>query len=831
MSLEEPPVPDLTVIRRFTVDNVNSSNLPRELVLNLSSPNNPYKFKCILKGIWAQTRVHQNDIINVRTSIWEGAFIVDTSSGFIVVNPDYMITCTGIATSLFCPRKAWLNEKFKGWGAGNEVMLIGTIVHELLQECCMKKVYDEIQIYRLMKEKLDETGFIIEAYACQMTLESLRSKVTEYIPWIYDFLQKYVLCEEASELHDSPRSKIKILEVLDIEDNIWCKYFGVKGKVDFTVKVKHYGPDFTTKTKVLPMELKTGKVSFSPEHTAQATLYTLMMDSRQYGECNSGLLLYLKDGPKLKEISLSASAKHTLIQRRNDYEYMMRKWSDGPEFKDCDRLCPKCDHLIDCSLMAKNFEEDKFFSSSVQEEIANAALSHLSGHEIQFFGDWIKRLNCKTSSTRSVGDFWNTPQAIREESGTTLGKMVISTHKKFTYTFVRSEKYAKEMKPLSESLKPLNGRERVAISLDEENTVGQRDMIAILVGFIERIENDSITCTFDKALQISLYKKVFCIDLLGRSTYSTIIPFNNLLRLMMPGDEISTKLRQTIVLGDPPSYVQTIPKNIGSSAKQLLSNLKGSNYKNLRKAVALSLTTSHYLLIKSSSKEQKFIFIQLLLKLVAVWKKKALIIASDNSTLDETLLNLVENDITNFVRLGSSSKLDPKLEPYSSERQLCNVSRINDIEAIYKGKNIASTFYSLTNHVAFENSDDDFEYCIMDQADRVSLPMSLGPLFRSKRFILIGQPSNPVDEVLEVSVNVTVLSPDSGIGSLASSQTSISSQPESTSSSSSTPPEAAAATVTATASNGHSTANEEKKNAVEISLLSHLEPVSQVIEL
>lgn len=827
---DTPPCPDLSLIHRFTVDSVVTLNLPNELTLILAS-SSPYKFRCILQGQWAQTKVNQGDIINVRTSKWEGAFVVDSSSGFIVVNPDYLITCTAIATSLFCPRKAWLNDKFKGWGAGNEVMLVGTIVHELLQECCMKKIYQEDKIYKLMDEMLQNQGFIIEAYACEMTQESLKTKVAEYIPWIYEFIQKYVVVEEASELHESPRTKLKILEVLDIEDNIWCRYFGVKGKVDFTVKVKLYGSDFSVKNKVLPMELKTGKVSFSSEHTAQATLYTLMMDNRQYGACDSSLLLYLKDGPKLKQICLPASAKHTLIQRRNDYEFMMRKWSDGPDFKDCDRLCPKCDHLLDCSLMAKNFEEDKFFDTKVQENIATAALAHLSGIEIQFFGDWIKKLNNRAGSNRSWGDFWNTQPHVREEAGTSLGKMVILRHKKFTYTFVRSEKYAKGMKALSESLKPLNGRERVALSLDEENTIGERDMIAILIGFVEKIENDSITLTFDKSLQKDLMSKIFRVDLIGRGSYSSVMPFNNLLRLMMPEDEICQKLRQTIIGGDPPSYTKSIPRNIADSAKQLLS--APSNSRALRMAVANSLTTSHYLLIKYTCHKQKLKFVRFLLKLVNAWKKRILIVAADTATLDATLVHLVENGIENFVRLGSTTKLDPRLETFSSDFKLAEVKKVSDVEKIYKGKCIASTFYSLANHVAFENSPEDFEYCIMDQADQVSLPMSLGPLFRSKRFILIGRSSSSCACACCFSSPSGSSSSQSSNGLKAGSDSvSLSVSVTVDKSASSPSPSVSQCSVSSQSSSGCSSQGSQGRTVhAEISLLSHLEPVSKVIEL
>lgn len=737
--------------------------------------------------MWVQSKIAVGDIVNIRTSRWEDAFIVDTECGFIVINPDYLITCTGIASSLFCPRKAWLNEKFRGWGAGNDVMLVGTIVHELLQECTLKKIYEESKIYHLMHEILQNVSFMVEAFSCGMTQQSLRQRVADYVPWIREFIEMYIL-GEPSELYESPRTKLKILEVLDIEDNIWCRYFGVKGKVDFTVKVKIFGSDFSVRNRVLPMELKTGKVSTGPEHSAQATLYTLMMDNRHYGSCDSALLLYLKEGPKLKQVTLPDSAKHTLIQRRNDYEYMMRKWSDGPEFKDCDRICPNCEHVIDCSLMAKNFEEDKFFDTNVQETIANNALAHLSGIEIGFFGDWVKKLNRKSDSLKVSSDFWNTPPQIREEAGTSLGKMIISSHKKFTYTFTRHPKFEKDMKQLNESLKSLHGRERVALSLDEtENLLRERDMIAVLIGFIEQIETSTIICTFDKALQKDLYGKVFRIDILGRGSYASVIPFSNLHRLMMP-EANCARLRQTIILGDPPSFTGALPKIVATEAKTLLAD---NASKNLRKAIALSLTTSHYLILKCSTFQSELDYILTMLKLVNVWNKRALIISPDSVALDSILLHLVWSKVQNFVRLGSSSKLDSQLEDFSAQIKMTKVTSISEFQAIYEGNHIASTFYSLANSPAYENSPEDFEFCIIDQADRVSLPIALGPLFRSKRFILINSITEPP------------LQPSDSSGDSTSSQTSMDTD---------------------------QVTSPKPLEKVEIDLLTHLQPITQLVE-
>jgi len=80
----------------------------------------------------------------------------------------------------------------------------------------------------------------------------------------------------------------KILSIIDIEENLWVPNFGVKGKVDITVQTKHGG-----KTKIMPIELKTGRASGSAEHRGQVILYAIMMEELGM-DVDSGLLLYLR---------------------------------------------------------------------------------------------------------------------------------------------------------------------------------------------------------------------------------------------------------------------------------------------------------------------------------------------------------------------------------------------------------------------------------------------------------------------------------------------------------------------------------------------------------
>lgn len=74
----------------------------------------------------------------------------------------------------------------------------------------------------------------------------------------------------------------------------------------------------------MPLELKTGRASFSPEHTGQLILYQMMMSEIESKRIDSGLLLYLREGV-MREIKGSHNEQRDLILLRNEISYYLAK--------------------------------------------------------------------------------------------------------------------------------------------------------------------------------------------------------------------------------------------------------------------------------------------------------------------------------------------------------------------------------------------------------------------------------------------------------------------------------------------------------------------------
>lgn len=60
-----------------------------------------------------------------------GVFIVERDNGFLVVEPDRLISVTSVASSCWCERKVAFSERIK-IPFDNLDMLRGTIAHELI---------------------------------------------------------------------------------------------------------------------------------------------------------------------------------------------------------------------------------------------------------------------------------------------------------------------------------------------------------------------------------------------------------------------------------------------------------------------------------------------------------------------------------------------------------------------------------------------------------------------------------------------------------------------------------------------------------------------------
>lgn len=214
--------------------------------------------------------------------------------------------------------------------------------------------------------------------------------------------------------------------IQDIEENIWVPRLGLKGKVDVSVNVKCRPKNGATKKQsvYMPLELKTGRASFSPEHSGQLIIYQMMMSEIEKSSVESGLLLYLREGV-MREVKGSHNERRDLILLRNEISYYLAKQFESyanigqkslfneemgksnddlltelmrvsyipelPEPINRSNVCNTCPYNILCSVYLN--QDTKTMSSldanHPMREIAPLITAHLNDTHINYFCHWI----------------------------------------------------------------------------------------------------------------------------------------------------------------------------------------------------------------------------------------------------------------------------------------------------------------------------------------------------------------------------------------------------------------------------------------------------------
>ena len=138
-------------------------------------------------------------------------------------------------------------------------MLIGTLVHELLQECLRNGSRDSQDVANQLEACLSKSSVIRDSLTLDVSKDEMRKEIEPFLPHVLFFISKYV---DGKNVHPPtaayantgggssqrsfggrppPPPQIwpgSVEAIKDIEENIWSPRLGIKGKVDLTIQVK-----------------------------------------------------------------------------------------------------------------------------------------------------------------------------------------------------------------------------------------------------------------------------------------------------------------------------------------------------------------------------------------------------------------------------------------------------------------------------------------------------------------------------------------------------------------------------------------------------------------
>lgn len=750
-----------------------SKNVDNELNLKLivadSISENIIPYKCILRNFWANSCIEEGDFINIFEPKLElpadendftTTLIVDNEKGLLVLKPDVLLPITTLMSATFCMRRAWLSRMFEIYGEPIKALLLGTLIHELFQICIKKNLFTKIEIENILVDEVLK-NFTLELYDLNMNQQNLMNDVRPYIAPISNWFQLY------TNKNPDPTALFAIQRLHQIEDCIWSTKYGFIGKIDLTLEAKFEDKLNNTKTFILvPLELKTGKHSFSSSHIGQLILYSFIMsDKYSHYKPSGGFLIYLKDNAHTEHIKTNHNAFRDLMILRNTFipYYYRRGFIDetnrdellqGPKMIDSERICSKCEHNLDCSLINRCFESES-------NNFANETTSHLRANELEFFTKMISLLEIEKLHNLTSTDsafYWNYRSEQCEMSGMGLAKMKIKYQDNQTIVFIRSPRVSMPKKlfglnsELSLNLSLLEQRS-VVISEEMVNSTKTFEIygnfckqLCTTTGFVDSFSPDlmEITINLEKThLSLLNPNAIYRIDFLNNiSTKAMLVNFSNVLRLMT-NDPKAAELREIVIHGRIPKF-NLNDCNVSSFSKIINSPILAKLNIQQKRCILGVLRTKCSLIFGSpgSGKTQTIVA---LIQILVEMNCSVLVTSYTHVAVDNILLKLIKANVENgknvdFLRLGSIKRIHPNLHDYSDYSRTKDWLQNGDISNLANFYSnipiVASTCLGIANHPLFNKRI--FDFCIIDEASQVFLSTSLGPLFHCHNFILVG---------------------------------------------------------------------------------------------
>uniref|UniRef100_A0A8C3NI57 DNA replication ATP-dependent helicase/nuclease n=1 Tax=Geospiza parvula TaxID=87175 RepID=A0A8C3NI57_GEOPR len=722
---------EVSVIQR------NGSDPEKHLAIT-ASPSLEDRELCILRNGWESVPVVPGDIVHLEGQCSSGTWVINAQSGYLVLYPDLLLSGTTISSSIRCMRRAVLSERFR---SGSPQMLVGTILHDIFQQSITNDLTQE-KVQELANKIVYGQKYLKEMYLLNMKQAQIMQEIEEYLPsffkWAEDFMHnpanqnKMQLKLSNGGKPEDVSSKIEVVDILDIEENIWSPRFGLKGKIDVTARVKIHCQS-GAQSRVMPLELKSGKESNSIEHRSQVILYTLLSLERR-ADPEAGFLLYLKTGT-MYPVSGARMDRRELMKLRNHVAFYLThstyKSDVGrqnsqlaalPPVIDDSQTCKYCSQMHNCFL----------YSRAVEQKMASVAFppalvpvidretQHLKPSHLEYFSLWYLMLTLELQSgehKKGYKNIWMTPSLEREKAGDCVGNMirVDEVHE------VSEGQYLHFFQRRNGAISGTNllVGDRVVVSGEEKGLLG------LATGYVREVSGTKVSCLLGRNLSNLPKNTVFRLDH-DEGDVGTGVPFKNLSKLMKDCP-VSERLRNLIIDFQKPCFIQHLSSVLPPEAKETVANiLKGLN-KPQKQAMKQVLLSKDYTLIVGMPGTGKTTTICALVRILSACGFSVLLTSFTHTAVDNVLL-----------KLAKFKKVHPDIQKYTEE-EICrsrSIKSVTDLEEVYNSQPVVATSCMGVNHPIFAQKQ--FDFCIVDEASQISQLVCLGPLFCSKRFVLVG---------------------------------------------------------------------------------------------
>lgn len=693
---------------------------------------------------WIYADIQKRDKANVTaTRIENGRFIVD-KSGLFILYPEILISATSVADTLTCFRKSVLQERLRGSYQPTKILLLGTILHEIIQEALVKLDFSTDTLQQLADKAIGDHFSEIYALDEENAIERMRADISERIKCLNDWGVRYLNDGTANTIIDDrsvsdKRPHLRIQRVESIEEDIYSSKFGLKGVIDAKLRVTISNNE--SREDIVPLEIKTGKVANNISHHAQLTMYILMM-SEQHQEATSGLLYYSETG-SIVRLRPTQSEFAELLANRNALAAFIKRKS-LPELKRSAFSCRNCYALDSCMILHKTLESGNAHTSGI-DSLFNRITAHISQCHCNFIRHWENLLIKEEQFAReSLGEIWELSGRELEARGRSLMNMTIhsiSRHgdNRFRYTFVKcraSDELNSSQQVPDVYASALSAGDSVILSTQEDLrplakgrviSVRPHRIVIECAREIGAVSANFRSSDIEESPSRTLWSSCSdCADAVFRIDYdpfrhSMSILHGNLVRLC---SEITPeRTRELIIENASPRFrVQA-----GLASDPTLNRDQNA-------ALDRVMSCEDYCLILGMPGTGKTSTIAAIIEQLAKQDKTVIVSAYTHSAVDNILMKLIDKDLK-IVRLGDSSRIHPKIRHLALSALESKAGDYQSTKELYDGVQVvATTCLSICHPILLKKRD----YCIVDEASQATLPTCLGPALLANKFVLVG---------------------------------------------------------------------------------------------
>ena len=716
----------------------------------------------ILRQAWLDTPCSPGSYIHLIGHFdRSGQCTVDNEQNLLIIHPDHLISSTVVADSFTCTRKAVLEDRVKATSDASQGTIYGYMLHEIFQEAMRENRWND-EFMTATIEKL-ATQYLETLFEVQIELvtaiEHLRARVVDLQAWAEVFIAARPKSNAIVKDRNGANFLMSINKLLEVEEKVWSPLYGLKGNVDATVQIVLKDGD-DEKTLTVPFELKTGKHQ-NAAHMAQTSLYTLLLSDRYDVDIACGILYYMQTS----EISSIRTIRHELVPmiiQRNELAHHVRSRFELPPMIKRAYTCGRCYAQTPCFIYHKMVDDGNGETSGMGGKFDDL-VKHLNPSHQHFFRKWDALL---TKEEKGIVNFrkelWTMQSSEREKVGRCFGGLIIDPGSfqqidgapkinRFCYTLVKQN--PKPGFTFAESQLTLG--EPVVIS-------DEKGHFALANGYVTKVRKQNIQVTMDRRLQNARVKgrnfdaernQIFAgimeviEDGNGQSTQTPKQPDepvlyrldrdefsngmamvrNNLIRLMEKDVFGVQALRRLIVENVAPTFKLAASEYSLGSANQASLNV------DQKAAIEKVMSAKDYALVLGMPGTGKTTTIAHIIRALVAQGKSVLLTSYTHTAVDNILLKLRADGIGIF-RLGTVAKVHPEVQEFANLAGY-PLKTIEDIKKCYLQPIVATTCLGI-NHPIFNQRV--FDYCIVDEASQITLPVCLGPIRMARTFILVG---------------------------------------------------------------------------------------------